>query len=200
MNAVIALDVDYKGSKRATITVWRPEYVTVDGVEEFQTTAVIEAQVRSTPWQNIWGSATDSRTALSYRLGTSNRRNSVTTIAQRLRDGGALARKYRSRPGDHHYFETALWFSFKRWSKAGGTHATSRLNQSNASGRFEAPSSSNSPWANKLGRRRIFRSEKTKQTWAPKRRLSSKFSLWRLGRWAQLKLEIRCHAKWAVND
>ncbi|KAF7519532.1 hypothetical protein PCG10_009937 [Penicillium crustosum] len=43
VNAVIALDVDYKGSKKATITVWRPEYTTVDGIEELQATAVVEA-------------------------------------------------------------------------------------------------------------------------------------------------------------
>lgn len=46
VNAVIALDIDYRNSKRATITVWRPEYVTVDGVEEFRATAVVEAQVQ----------------------------------------------------------------------------------------------------------------------------------------------------------
>lgn len=45
INAVIAFDIDYEGSKRATVTVWRPEYVMVDGVEEFQATAVIEAKV-----------------------------------------------------------------------------------------------------------------------------------------------------------
>lgn len=44
INAVIAFDIDYEGSKRATVTVWRPEYVMVDGVEEFQATAVIEAK------------------------------------------------------------------------------------------------------------------------------------------------------------
>lgn len=46
VNAVIALDIDYRNSKRATITVWRPEYVTVDSVEEFRATAVVEAQVQ----------------------------------------------------------------------------------------------------------------------------------------------------------
>lgn len=45
VNAVIALDVDYKGSKNATITVWRPEYITVDGIEELQATAVVDALV-----------------------------------------------------------------------------------------------------------------------------------------------------------
>lgn len=45
VNAVVALDVDYKGSKKATLTVWRPEYITVDGVEELRATAVIEALV-----------------------------------------------------------------------------------------------------------------------------------------------------------
>ncbi|CAG8250476.1 unnamed protein product [Penicillium salamii] len=36
VNVVIALDIDYKGSKRATMIVWRPEYTTIDGVEEFR--------------------------------------------------------------------------------------------------------------------------------------------------------------------
>lgn len=45
INAVIAFDIDYEGSKRATVTVWRPEYVMVGGVEEFRATAVIEAKV-----------------------------------------------------------------------------------------------------------------------------------------------------------
>ncbi|KAJ9483764.1 hypothetical protein VN97_g9621 [Penicillium thymicola] len=43
VNAVIALDIDYKGSKKATITVWRPKYTIVDGIEELQVTAVVEA-------------------------------------------------------------------------------------------------------------------------------------------------------------
>ncbi|KAJ6033758.1 hypothetical protein N7444_011529 [Penicillium canescens] len=44
VNAVLAFDIDYKGSKRATVTMWRPEYVTVNGVEEFRAATVIEAQ------------------------------------------------------------------------------------------------------------------------------------------------------------
>ncbi|KAF3006198.1 hypothetical protein E8E15_001556 [Penicillium rubens] len=44
VNAVIALDIDYKGSSKATFTVWRPEYATVDGVEEFRAAAVIDAK------------------------------------------------------------------------------------------------------------------------------------------------------------
>ncbi|CDM28466.1 unnamed protein product [Penicillium roqueforti FM164] len=44
VNAVLAFDIDYKGSKRATVTMWRPEYTTVDGVEEFRAATVIEAQ------------------------------------------------------------------------------------------------------------------------------------------------------------
>ncbi|KAJ5827624.1 hypothetical protein N7447_004387 [Penicillium robsamsonii] len=44
VNAVIALDVDYKGSKKATITVWRPEDTIVGDIEELQATAVVEAR------------------------------------------------------------------------------------------------------------------------------------------------------------
>ncbi|KAJ5843735.1 uncharacterized protein N7525_001476 [Penicillium rubens] len=43
VNAVVALDIDCKGSKKAAITVWRPEYTTLDGVEELQATAMVEA-------------------------------------------------------------------------------------------------------------------------------------------------------------
>ncbi|KAJ5096708.1 hypothetical protein N7456_007429 [Penicillium angulare] len=43
VNAVIGLDVDYIGSKKATLTVWQPEYTIVDGIEELQATAVIDA-------------------------------------------------------------------------------------------------------------------------------------------------------------
>ncbi|KAH8431861.1 uncharacterized protein LDX57_009512 [Aspergillus melleus] len=43
VNAVVALDIDYKGSQKAAITVWRPEYITVDGVEELQATAKVDA-------------------------------------------------------------------------------------------------------------------------------------------------------------
>lgn len=53
VNAVVALDIDYQGSKKATITVWRPEYTTLDGKEELQATAVIEALVR-TLWVAIF--------------------------------------------------------------------------------------------------------------------------------------------------
>lgn len=45
VNAVIALDIDYRGSRKATFTVWRPVYTTVDGEEELRATAVTEAQV-----------------------------------------------------------------------------------------------------------------------------------------------------------
>ncbi|KAE8147062.1 hypothetical protein BDV25DRAFT_161188, partial [Aspergillus avenaceus] len=44
VNAVLAFDIDYRDSKRATVTVWRPDYVTVDGVEGFQAIAVVDAQ------------------------------------------------------------------------------------------------------------------------------------------------------------
>lgn len=49
VNAVIAFNVDYKRSKQATITVWWPEYATVDGIEELQATAVVDALVHSLP-------------------------------------------------------------------------------------------------------------------------------------------------------
>ncbi|KAJ5531289.1 hypothetical protein N7527_004682, partial [Penicillium freii] len=42
INTVVALDIDYEGSNRATITVWRPEYAIVDSMEEFRANAVIE--------------------------------------------------------------------------------------------------------------------------------------------------------------
>ncbi|KAJ5949951.1 hypothetical protein N7454_001535, partial [Penicillium verhagenii] len=45
INAVIAFDIDYKGSKQATVTTWRPEYIMVDGVQEFRATTIINAEV-----------------------------------------------------------------------------------------------------------------------------------------------------------
>lgn len=47
VNVVVAFDIHYRGSKKATVSVWRPEYITTDGVEEFRTAAVIDAQVQS---------------------------------------------------------------------------------------------------------------------------------------------------------
>ncbi|KAJ6167283.1 hypothetical protein N7497_000126, partial [Penicillium chrysogenum] len=42
VNAVIALNIEYRGSKEATISVWRPHQVTVDGLNELEAKAVIE--------------------------------------------------------------------------------------------------------------------------------------------------------------
>jgi hypothetical protein len=47
VNAVIALDIDYKGSKKATMSLWRPEYITVNSGGELRVTAFIKAQVTS---------------------------------------------------------------------------------------------------------------------------------------------------------
>ncbi|CAG7921676.1 unnamed protein product [Penicillium olsonii] len=43
VNVVVALDIDCQGSREATITTWRPEYATVNGVEEFRAAVAIEA-------------------------------------------------------------------------------------------------------------------------------------------------------------
>ena len=45
IKAVVCIDIDYKQSKRASLSVWRPEYATVEGKEYFQTTADVDAQV-----------------------------------------------------------------------------------------------------------------------------------------------------------
>lgn len=47
VNAVIALNIEYRGSKKATISVWRPHKITVDGVKELEAKAMIEMMVRS---------------------------------------------------------------------------------------------------------------------------------------------------------
>ncbi|KAI2791687.1 hypothetical protein POX_c04556 [Penicillium oxalicum] len=44
VNAVLILDVDYRGSQKATVTMWRPVYKIHDGVEEFPAVVVIESQ------------------------------------------------------------------------------------------------------------------------------------------------------------
>ncbi|CAG7987309.1 unnamed protein product [Penicillium olsonii] len=63
VNVVIALYIDYQGSREATITTWRPEYATVNGVEEFRAAVAIEAQ----PFRTNSGLATEG-TALRLRL------------------------------------------------------------------------------------------------------------------------------------
>jgi hypothetical protein len=45
IKVVVCVDIDYKQSQRATLSVWRPEYVKVEGKEYFQTTADVDAQV-----------------------------------------------------------------------------------------------------------------------------------------------------------
>lgn len=47
VNAVIALNIEYRGSKKATISIWRPHKITVDGVKELEAKAVIDMMVRS---------------------------------------------------------------------------------------------------------------------------------------------------------
>ncbi|CAG8181967.1 unnamed protein product [Penicillium salamii] len=42
VNAVIALNIEYKGSQKATISVWRPHKIIVDGAKELEARAVIE--------------------------------------------------------------------------------------------------------------------------------------------------------------
>ncbi|KAB8240717.1 hypothetical protein BDV35DRAFT_108602 [Aspergillus flavus] len=44
IKAVVCVDIDYKQSQKATLSVWRPEYVKVEGKEYFQTTADVDAQ------------------------------------------------------------------------------------------------------------------------------------------------------------
>lgn len=43
VNAVLAFDINYRSSRRATVAIWRPDYITVDNVEECQATAVVNA-------------------------------------------------------------------------------------------------------------------------------------------------------------
>ncbi|CAG7941014.1 unnamed protein product [Penicillium olsonii] len=43
VKAVIALNIEYRGSKKATISIWRPEDITIDGVEELQAIAKVDA-------------------------------------------------------------------------------------------------------------------------------------------------------------
>lgn len=49
VNAMIALNIEYKGSKKAAIYVWRPHKITVDEVKELEAKTVIEMMVRSFP-------------------------------------------------------------------------------------------------------------------------------------------------------
>lgn len=45
VKVAITLNVEYRNSKKATISIWRPEDVTVDGVEELHAIAKVEALV-----------------------------------------------------------------------------------------------------------------------------------------------------------
>ncbi|KAF4768417.1 hypothetical protein HAV15_002990 [Penicillium sp. str.  len=45
INMVIALDIDYRGSQKASFTVWRPDYLKANGVKELRAKAMIEAEV-----------------------------------------------------------------------------------------------------------------------------------------------------------
>ncbi|KAJ5971700.1 uncharacterized protein N7479_001618 [Penicillium vulpinum] len=45
INMVIALDIDYRGSQKASFTVWRPDYLKANGVKELRAKAMIEADV-----------------------------------------------------------------------------------------------------------------------------------------------------------
>ncbi|CAG7955927.1 unnamed protein product [Penicillium olsonii] len=41
VTTVIALNIEHEYSKQATISIWRPEYVTVNGIEEIRAVAVV---------------------------------------------------------------------------------------------------------------------------------------------------------------
>ncbi|KAJ5285974.1 hypothetical protein N7524_001280 [Penicillium chrysogenum] len=45
INMVIALDIDYQGSQRASFTVWKPNFSYVNGLKELRAKATIEAEV-----------------------------------------------------------------------------------------------------------------------------------------------------------
>lgn len=89
VNVVVCLDIDYKGSKKATISVWRPEYVTIDGVEEFRTSAVVEAQVRSCPIKHFSNFLLISCQGLPDSCGTAGGEYRSATIPQGFWNGGA---------------------------------------------------------------------------------------------------------------
>lgn len=47
VNVVIAFDFDYQKSKKATVSVWRPETITVNGVQQLKVKLVMNAEVHS---------------------------------------------------------------------------------------------------------------------------------------------------------
>lgn len=50
INAVVCINVEYKASKKATFSVWRPTYHTKDGAVEFRSTCVVKEQVSLSIW------------------------------------------------------------------------------------------------------------------------------------------------------
>lgn len=80
VNVVVCLDIDYKQPNKATISVWRPKYVEVDGVVEFRTSPVIDAQVSSSPSQNVCDWLLIGSKGFPNRGGTPRCDNCAATI------------------------------------------------------------------------------------------------------------------------
>lgn len=47
INAVICLDIEYRGSKKASLSIWRPAYRRRNGVEVFEASVQVNQAVRS---------------------------------------------------------------------------------------------------------------------------------------------------------
>lgn len=67
---VIALNIEYRGSKKATLSIWRPEDIIVDGVEELRAIAKVEELVHSLAIAKLEELDTDSCSLFEQHLDT----------------------------------------------------------------------------------------------------------------------------------
>lgn len=104
---VIALDIDYQGSQRASFIVWKPDFSYVDGLKEFRAKAIIEAEVCLLPI-NLTKQGTRIDIGLSKKRWNPCRRGDLTNSSTRIRTRGAIAKLWRYRTSYTHLISTTL--------------------------------------------------------------------------------------------
>ncbi|KAJ5884122.1 uncharacterized protein N7473_011008 [Penicillium subrubescens] len=134
-NAVIAFDIDYRGSKRAT----RPEYITVDGVEEFRATAVVEAYRLGTSGQKTYvaGGLGSTDKFILYRSSSCRSKATVPDPTLRLNQSSVLKRPRPQTPPEQISSEDEGSVERKRDSKRGRRSSDYRPSSSSENSRSE---------------------------------------------------------------
>lgn len=111
---VIGLDIEYKATKRATLSVWQPEYIGDEGSEELVATQALVAQVklhlRSIPRRGI----TNGHKGIPRPRWESERHEPrPRTLTPRLRNRGPNRRPFCSHPTNYHLIVGALFYAHK---------------------------------------------------------------------------------------